>query len=182
VARKLALMAFAALLVPATLAAQGERKDLQIFKDISAQVTQYVRFTVFDDIGAAVDQGVVTLTGKVTMPYKRDDIEKRVARVAGVRQVRNQIAVLPVSLFDEELRYRVANAIYGSPHFWQYASMANPPIHIIVENGRVTLTGVVHDNVERILARTLAMPFGAFSVDNQLKTDAEMKALLEKIE
>jgi osmotically-inducible protein OsmY len=59
--------------------------------------------------------------------------------------------------------------------------MANPPIHIVVENGRVTLSGVVQNNVERMLARSLATTFGAFSVKNELKTDAEMKELLEKL-
>ena len=89
--------------------------------------------------------------------------------------------MLPVSIFDDELRFRIARAIYGNPSFWHYAAMANPPIHIVVENGNVTLTGVVNSNVERALARSLAVGFGAFSVTNDLKTDAEMKHLMEKI-
>jgi osmotically-inducible protein OsmY len=59
--------------------------------------------------------------------------------------------------------------------------MANPPIHIIVENGHVMLTGVVNNNVERMLARSLATSFGAFSVKSELKTDAEVRADLEKL-
>ena len=59
--------------------------------------------------------------------------------------------------------------------------MVNPPIHIIVENGRVTLTGVVNSNVERMLARSIATQFDALSVKNDLKTDAEMQAELEKV-
>ena len=93
----------------------------------------------------------------------------------------NDIGVLPVSPFDDELRYRIARAIYSNASFWHYAAMANPPIHIVVENGRVTLTGVVNSNVERMLARSLATTFGAFSVKNDLKTDAEVKDLLEKV-
>ena len=85
----------------------------------------------------------MTLTGKVTMPYKRDDIEKRVAKVDGVRRCSDQIEVLPVSQFDDQLRYRIARAIYSNSNFWNYAIMPNPPIHIVVEHGRVTLTGVV---------------------------------------
>jgi hyperosmotically inducible protein len=95
--------------------------------------------------------------------------------------VNNQIGVLPVSPFDDDLRYRIARAIYGHSNFWQYAAMANPPIHIVVEQGRVTLTGVVNSNVERMLARSLATTFGAFSVKNELKTDAEVQEQLEKI-
>jgi len=60
--------------------------------------------------------------------------------------------------------------------------MPNPPIHIVVENGRVTLTGVVRSDVDRVLARSLATAFGAFSVTNDLKTDAEVQAALEKSE
>jgi hypothetical protein len=45
----------------------------------------------------------------------------------------------------------------------------------------VTLAGVVQNNVERMLARSLATTFGAFSVKNELKTDAEMKETLEKL-
>ena len=45
----------------------------------------------------------------------------------------------------------------------------------------MTLTGVVNSNVERMVARSLATTFGAFSVKNELKTDAEMKALAEKL-
>jgi hyperosmotically inducible protein len=59
--------------------------------------------------------------------------------------------------------------------------MVNPPIHIIVENGRVTLEGVVNSNVDRMLARSIASSFDAFEVTNNLKTDAEAKAELEKI-
>lgn len=158
-----------------------DRPNFQVFKDVADQVNRYARFTVFDDVAANVDNGVVTLTGHVTMPYKRDDLEKRVAKVTGVAQVQNKISVLPVSMFDDELRFRIARAIYGNSSFWHYAAMANPPIHIIVQNGHVTLTGVVNSNVERALARSLAIGFGEFDVKNELKTDAEMQKALEQI-
>ena len=153
-----------------------ERKDFQVFQGVARQVQQYVNFTVFDSVNASVQDGIVTLTGKVTMPYKVDDLSRRVARVEGVRKVENQIQVLPVSRFDDELRLRIARAIYGNPSFWTYASMANPPIHIIVERGHITLSGVVNSNVERMLARSLATGLGEFSVTNALKTDAEARA------
>jgi hyperosmotically inducible protein len=156
---------------------QAERKDFQVAKDIAATVQRYAQFTIFDDISANVKDGTVTLTGKVTMPYKRDDIEKRIAKVDGVRAVNDQIAVLPVSQFDDELRYRIARSIYNNSNFWNYAVMANPPIHIVVDHGRVTLTGVVQSDVDRMLARSLATQFGALSVTNDLKTDAEVAGL-----
>ncbi len=167
-----------ALAVPA--GAHGDRAHDEILRDVQDQVLAYTQFTIFDDVGASVDNGVVTLVGKVTMPFKRHDIERRVGQVAGVARVENRIAVLPVSSFDDDLRYAIARAIYGSSSFWPYASMANPPIHIIVDRGRVTLTGVVATEVDRLLARSLASSFGAFSVTSELRTDAEVKALLDR--
>jgi len=179
--RKSLILAFGfALAANAALAGTPARKDLQVFKDVASSVNRYAQFTIFDDVSANVHDGVVTLTGSVTMPYKRDDIENRVAKIDGVSQVKDEIKVLPVSPFDDELRFRIARAIYGSANFQSYAAMANPPIHIIVENSRVTLTGVVNSNVDRMLARSLATQFGVLSVTNDLKTDAEMRDVLAK--
>ena len=175
--------ALLAMTVPATAAAYAgeDRQDLQVFKDISKAVTRYAQFTIFDSVDANVKDGVVTLTGRVTMPYKKDEIEKRVAKIDGVRQVHDEIAVLPVSRFDDQLRLRIARAIYNNPNFWNYAIMADPPVHIVVEHSRVTLTGVVQSDVERMLARSIAGgQFGVMSVVNNLKTEAEVKDQLEK--
>jgi hyperosmotically inducible protein len=163
-------------------AVQTERKDFQVLKDVATTVDRYPQFTIFDDVSASVKDGVVTLTGKVTMPYKRDDIEKRVGRVDGVRSVNDRIEVLPVSTFDDQLRLRIARSIYGNSNFWNYGIMPNPPIHIVVEHGRVTLTGVVQSDVDRMLARSLATQFGALSVTNDLKTDAEVRNAVDQSE
>jgi hyperosmotically inducible protein len=166
-----------ALLLTLTSAAFAQdRRDVRLAEDIGRSITTYTRLTIFDDINATVENGMVVLSGKVTMPYKKIDMEKRIAKVDGVRGVRNGIGVLPVSQFDDQLRYRVSRAIYGNPSFWNYAAMANPPIHIIVEGGHVTLAGVVNSNVERMLARSLATGLGELSVTNALKTDAEVKS------
>ena len=156
-----------------------ERKDLQVFNDIADQVNRYTQLTIFDSISADVNDGRVVLSGWVTMPYKRDDIEKRARKVEGVTSVENKIGVLPVSQFDDELRFRIARAIYSNSSFWQYATMANPPIRIVVNRGHVSLEGVVQSNVERMLARSLASGFGAFEVKNDLKTDAEVRESME---
>lgn len=150
-----------------------DRQDQRLADEISASIRNYAQFSIFDHVSGNVDQGVVVLTGKVTMPYKKTDIENRVAKMDGVREMRSEITVLPVSPFDDSLRYRVSRAIYGNPSFWNYGAMANPPIHIIVENGRVTLTGFVNSNVERMMARSLATGLGELSVTNDLRTDRE---------
>lgn len=159
----------------------ADRENLEIYRDVSRQVLRYPQFTIFDSVHAQIHEGVVTLSGRVTMPYKREDIARRVAKVEGVHDVRNEVTVLPVSLFDDELRFRISRAIYGNSHFWRYGAMVNPPVHIVVENGRVTLEGVVNSNIDRMLARSIAGSFDAFSVTNDLKTDAEMDAVLEQL-
>jgi hyperosmotically inducible protein len=176
----LAMVAVAALATPGA-AQPVERGGVDLLHDVGREVRQYTRFTIFDDVNASIENGVVRLTGKVTAPFKREDIAARVGRIAGVTAVENEIGVLPVSPFDDDLRVRIARAIYGNSAFWHYGAMANPPIHIVVEHGRVTLTGVVNSNVERMLARSIATTYGAFSVKNDLKTDAEVKDLLERV-
>lgn len=166
-----AVGAVVAWLAVASVAVAQDRQDLRLAGEISAAVQSYPRFTIFDDINGNVENGVVTLTGKVTMPFKKQEIERRVERIDGVREVRSEISVLPASIYDDDLRRRIARAIYGDPSFWSYAAMANPPIHIIVENGRVTLTGVVNSNVERAIARSLATGRGELSVSNELRTE-----------
>jgi osmotically-inducible protein OsmY len=172
--------AFAANPAEASAGQQNsERKDLQVFNDIADQVNRYTQLTIFDSISASVTDGRVVLSGWVTMPFKRDDLEKRVRKVEGINSVDNKIGVLPVSQFDDELRFRIARAIYSHSLFWNYAAMVNPPIRVVVNHGRVTLEGVVQSNVERMLARSLASGFGAFDVKNDLKTDAEVRESME---
>jgi hyperosmotically inducible protein len=148
-----------------------DRRDARLADDIARSINTHPQLTIFDDVCGHVQNGVVTLTGKVTAEYKKADVSRILARVDGVREVRNQIGVLPALPFDDELRYRASRAIYGNPAFWSYASMARPPIHVIVEFGRVTLTGVVASEVERALARSLATGHGELSITNRLRTE-----------
>lgn len=173
-----ALVLAVALALPAATTAQMPVADRLLFERIGTQVERYTQYTIFDSISASVEDGRVVLTGWVTMPYKRDDIEQRVRRLDGVVSIENGIRVLPVSTFDDELRFRIARAIYGNSTFWQYASMANPPIKIVVNRGHVTLEGVVISNVERMLARSLATGFGELAITNHLRTDAELRETL----
>jgi len=140
---------------------------------VARSVNTYSRFTVFDDINVQTEAGVVTLTGKVTMPDKKDELGKRIESLDGVKSLRNQLEVLSVSIEDDRLRQSIARAIYGNSAFWHYAAMPNPPIHIVVEHSRVTLTGVVYSDADRLLARSLASGFGELGVTNCLRTEAK---------
>ena len=168
-----------ALAAPAVAAPSNE--NLQLYRAVQKQVLNYAWFSIFDNVESQINDGVVVLHGKVTMPYKKNDLEKRVAKVDGVKQVINKLEVLPVSQFDDRLRMQIARAIYSNPNFRGAYSFANPPIHIVVENGRVTLEGVVNNQVDRMLAMSIATNFLSFDVKNELKTTAEAKAELEKL-
>ena len=135
--------ALVVLAVATSAGATGQTENLQVFRDVQRQVLQYPHFTIFDSVNAQVDNGTVILIGKVTMPYKKNDIERRVRKLASVERIDNRIEVLPVSQFDDELRFRIARAIYSHSSFWNYAAMANPPIRVVVNRGRVTLEQVV---------------------------------------
>ena len=152
------------------LSASAQARDAQL-ADITRAVQTYSRYTVFDDVHAQVDAGAVTLTGKVTLPLKKDELGKRVAGLPGVTTVQNDIEVLARSPIDDDLRQRIARAIYGNSAFWRYAAMPTPPIRILVERGRVTLTGVVATDSDRMLARSLATGLGETSLVCDLRID-----------
>ena len=153
------------------VAARGQISDADLGERVADAIQRYSLFDIFDDVNISVDNRAVRLTGRVTLPIKRDEIGKRVAKVDGIRSLVNDIQVLPLSRFDDDLRLRVARAIYNHPAFWQYATMAQPPIHIVVENGHITLTGRVGSQVEKSLAFAVAHVSGSFDVKNELKAD-----------
>lgn len=173
----LAIIAFAV-----SPAAAADQTKYDLFKRIQEQVLRYSFFTVFDNVDAEIgDDGHVVLSGQVTGEHKPGALEKRVASIDGVTGVTNAITVLPASRFDDQLRYRVARAIYGSSTFWHYIARNNPSIHIVVDRGHVTLTGVVDSETDRRLAGVLATQFSAFSVTNELRLPHEVTAELEAL-
>lgn len=147
---------------------RGDKTEAQLIRNIQKQVLEYPHYTVFDSVKMRVDSGTVTLLGKVTMPYKAEELEKRVATIPGVLKIDNQITVLPASKSDDELRVGIANAIYSHSAFDRYAGLPNPPVHVIVERGRVTLEGYVDTLADRLAALSIARSFGSFQVTDEL--------------
>ena len=138
---------------------------------IRSAVLRYSYYTVFDDINFGMDEPyVIILRGAVTEPFKKTEIEKRVARVFGVKRVDNQIEVLPLSPNDQDLRHALFYRIYRDPRFSDRANQINPPIHIVVSRGVVALTGVVRSPIEsRILESIARSTPGVFRVINRLQ-------------
>ncbi len=147
--------------------------DDQITKNVRHEVLMYPYYTIWDDVSFRVANGQVELSGAVNQPYKKADLQRLVQKVPGVTSVDNEIKVLPVSYQDDRLRLQVARAIYRDPMFTRYAKQAVPPIHIIVDNGHVTLTGVVNNDMEKQIAGMRAsgagLSFGP--VNNQLQVE-----------
>lgn len=129
-------------------------------------------YSIFDDLSFRVDAGHVTLSGQVVRPTLKSDAENVVKRLEGVESVSNEIKVLPLSPFDDRIRFAVYRAIYGYGPMQRYALGSLPSIHIIVNNGNVTLSGVVANQMDRNIAniRANGVP-GVFSVQNNLQIE-----------
>jgi hyperosmotically inducible periplasmic protein len=126
-------------------------------------------YSVFDSISFSLEGGRVTLTGQVLRRALKEQAEAAVKSVEGITVVVNQIEVLPVSASDDDLRDAVYRSIYEDPTLARYAVQNIPPIHIVIENGNVTLEGPVESAADKKLAATrAATASNVHSVKNNL--------------
>jgi hypothetical protein len=168
-----ALLVLLALALP--LAAEpGD--DVRFLRERWLQARAASGAGIFDSVHLDIQGGTVVLRGRVTRVETRDALVVRTGSLAGGRAVRSEIVVLPVSARDDALRLGLARAIYGNPSFRAYAAMTHPPIHIVVEDGYVTLEGVVETAVERSLAGSIAASLDVAGLVNALRTRAEVAA------
>lgn len=125
----------------------------------------------FNAITLDVKDGVVTLGGTVHDYPSKNSAVGIAATTRGVKDIVDNIDVAPTSMLDDELRVKLYRAIYGAAALQRYEMDPQKPIRIIVENGHVTLYGVVDGAMDKQIAGTQAngVP-GVFSVDNQLIT------------
>jgi hyperosmotically inducible protein len=151
----------------------GPRTDEDLAKAVRHEVLMYPQYSVWDDVSFRVNNGNIVLLGDVNQPYKKDDLGRLVKHIAGVESVTNNIKVLPLSPNDDRLRLQVARAIFRDPSLSRYAMGAIPSIHIIVDNGHVTLTGAVMNDMDKQIAGMRAsgagLSFGP--VQNNLTVD-----------
>lgn len=128
--------------------------------------------SVFDNLQYKVEGNKVVLSGEVVRPVLKDDAANAVKHIEGVETVENNIEILPVSNFDDQIRRQELRAIYGFPSLQRYGLGTMPSIRIIVKNGHVTLEGAVSDqgdkNVAGIRANGVA---SVFSVTNNLRVE-----------
>ena len=141
-----------------------------IVKEVRHELVMLPYYSVFDNLAFQVNGGVVTLEGQVTRPMLKSDAENVVKRIEGVDGVVNRIQVLPLSPMDDQIRRAAYRTLFSenSPIF-RYGLGAVPAIHIIVDNGRVTLVGVVDSQADKDIAGVRVNGLSnVFSVTNDL--------------
>ena len=144
--------------------------ELRIQREVRHELLMLPYFGVFDNIAFQVHGGTVTLLGQVSRPSLKSDAQNAIKHIEGVDQVVNQIEVLPTSPMDDGLRIRLFRAIYGFPSLEKYDLGVQKPIRIIVNNGHVTLEGVVDNDADKNTAGIRANSVsGVFSVTNNLQ-------------
>jgi hyperosmotically inducible protein len=149
----------------------------RIVKEVRHELVMLPYYGVFDNLSYKVDpDGTVTLLGQVARPTLKSDAENVVKRIEGVEKVVNNIEVLPLSSNDDRIRRGTYRAIYGNEALSEYQLRAVPPIHIIVNNGHITLEGVVARQMDKQIAGIQANSVpGAFSVTNNLVVEEQEK-------
>jgi len=127
------------------------------------------RDNAFNYISVNVKDGVATLSGYTVWDVPKDTALAIVAHMPGVKDVVNDLNVLPVSMFDDSIRASTARAIYRDSVLGRYGTDPVDPIRIVVDNGHVTLYGTVESAMDKTIAGIRANSVaGAFSVENKL--------------
>ncbi len=137
-------------------------------------------YSMFDNLSFRIDGSKVTLSGEVLWPALKKSAERAVGEIEGITSVENQIEVLPTSFHDDRIRLATAKALFSNPVLRKYVRPGGSfgllphrsDIHIIVNDGNVTLEGVVlwktHSDIASLVANGVS---GAFSVTNNLRVE-----------
>ena len=160
------------MLIGTTLLASTNPRPRTLEEQVRHEILMVPYIGVFDNLSYKVENGVVTLSGQVTQPVRKSDVENVVKNIPGVIAVNDQIEVLPLSPFDDRIRVRTLRTLERSASLDKYFRGVQPGIRIIVKNGNVTLDGVVLNSGDRQIAYMAANQVpGVFSVTNNLQLE-----------
>lgn len=141
------------------------KSDIQIKKDVEDELDWDPSINAAE-VGVAVKDGVVTLSGQLDSFIEKYEVEKVVQRVAGVRAVAIEIDVKlngGSKRSDTEIAHAVETALA-----W-HSSVPAERIKAKVEKGWVTLSGEVDWEYQRATAANLVRPLlGVAGVSNAI--------------
>ena len=142
----------------------SERTDA----DIAAAAIRALEWDAFvpdDKVKVTVSKGWVTLKGAVEWRYQREDAERVVRRLVGVRGVSNLITVKP-SASASELKNKIENALVRN------AEIDANRITVEVEGSKAILKGTVRAWAEKEEAERVAWSApGITSVENRITVE-----------
>jgi osmotically-inducible protein OsmY len=128
-------------------------------------------------IGVEVKDGIVTLAGQVDSYAEKLSAERAAQRVAGVKATTTELQVqLPGQSrrSDSDIAVSVQNALE-----WAFSLAVGRRIHVMVENGCVTLSGDVDWQFQRQAAVDTVRPMtGVTGIDNQIRIKPSPSAML----
>lgn len=157
---------------PSASAQQNPNYEAWLNKQVRNELASDPWYSVFDILGYCVNGTEVTLTGQVVYGGTMDAAVGAVKHIEGVTKVVDNIQLLPPSSMDNGIRRAEYRAIFSYAGLYRYAMGVNPSIHILVDNGHVTLVGYVDNKADSQMAYMRAnMVPGVFSVTNNLKVD-----------
>jgi len=163
----------------ATMTASPVRSDSSIREDVAFEMKWDPKISS-SDIGVAVKDGVVTLTGFVHSYFEKDAAEKAAKRVYGVRAVANDLEVrLASSRTDPEIARDAVQELQN------HVSLPADKIKATVRNGWVTLEGTVDWQYQKTLAESAVKKLrGVIGVTNsiEVKPQASPTEIKKKIE
>lgn len=150
--------------------AQQNNPEARITKQVRHELAMLPYYGIFDNLEYSVNGTQVILGGQVVNPETKSEAVRVAKRVEGVTGVVDNITVLPTSMMDNQIRRAEYRAIFSYAGLYRYAMGALPSIHIIVDNGHVTLVGYVASKGDSQMAYMRAnMVPGVFSVTNDLQ-------------
>ncbi len=139
----------------------GERPDAEIAA-AAARALEWDALLVPERIDVTVSKGWITLRGTVNWHYKKQEAERAVRNLAGVKGVSNLIEVKS-KMQPAEIKKQVEQALVRT------AQTDAEHISVEVNDGKVTLKGTVRAWVERQEAERAAWRApGVVSVDNRI--------------